>query len=805
MKRLILFLTMTYGLLQAQIPQQYQLPPKEILELVDIKPRPIIRIDSRNQAMVLLERQVFKTLEEMAADEIRLAGLRINPATNGPARVNFTYGISIIDIKTGYKPEIKGLPEKLMISDFSFSPDATRIAFTNTVANGIELWTIHLKTGEAEKLTSPVLNGSMGFSYVWMPDSQSLLVLTVPEDRRPVPENREMPLGPAVQESSGRKAPVRTYQDLLRNSADEDLFDYYTLSLVFKTDLQGNQTEFLPSAIYRSLNFSPDGKFLLVQTISRPYSYIVPSGRFPMNNAIYNSEGKLIMDLYHRPLIDEIPTGFDAVEVGKRSIGWRADTPAMLFWAEACDGGDPAAEAEYRDEIYMLNAPFDGEPALLAQTLNRFRGISWGNENIAILYDGWRKNRRSISYLIDPSIRNVNPQIIFDRSTEDYYGNPGTFLLKQNDFDAFTLWFSADGKKIFLRGEGYSPEGNKPFLDEFNLKTFKTKRLWQADGLTTYESIIRVVDPENKLLITSIEGKTQNPNYFLRKGNKISTLTQFPNPYTSFMNVSKELIRYKRNDGVDLSATLYLPAGYVKDRDGKLPTLMWAYPREFKDAQQAGQLKESPHTFVRLNYGSPVFWAARGYAIIDDADFPVIGEGENEPNDRFTEQLVANAAAAIDYAVALGVADSSRVAIGGHSYGAFMTANLMAHSDLFAAGIARSGAYNRTLTPFGFQAEERTFWEASEVYLKMSPFVHADKINEPLLLIHGEADNNPGTFTLQSERLYGAIQGLGGTARLVLLPFESHGYSARENVLHMLWETDAWLEKYVKNKRVIEN
>lgn len=796
---------MTYGLSHAQTSQQYQLPPEEILELVDISPRPFIRIDSRNRTMVMLERKLFKTLEEMAADEIRLAGLRINPATNGPARVNFTYGISVTDIASGKSPDITGLPEKLKISDFSFSPDETKIAFTNTLATGIELWTIDLQSGNAKKLTSPVLNGSMGMPYTWLPGSDGFLIQVIPEGRQLVSKTETLPLGPAVQETSGRKAPVRTYQDLLRNAEDEALFDHYTQSEVAKIDLSGRQQKFLPKAIYRSLQFSPDGKYLLSQVIVRPYSYIVTWGSFPSDFNLLTSEGKRLKTFYQKPLIEEVPTGFDAVETGKRSISWRSDTPATLCWAEACDGGDPAAKADYRDEIYMLQAPFDGESMLLARTKNRFAGIGWGNENVAILYDSWWKTRRTTSYLLNPSVPDQEPRLIYDRSTEDYYGDPGNFLQERNTYDRNALRFSKDGKKLYLGGEGYSPGGNKPFLDEFDLKTFKTRRLWQADGISTYESIVRVVDPAKKVLITSIEGKTLNPNYFLRKGNKLSALTQFPNPYASFMGVSKEQLRYKRADGVELSATLYLPEGYNKERDGRLPTLMWAYPREFKDAQQAGQIKESPHTFVQLNYGSPVFWAARGYAIIDDADFPVIGEGKSEPNDQFTEQLVSNASAAIDYAVSLGVTDPDRVAIGGHSYGAFMTANLMAHCDLFAAGIARSGAYNRTLTPFGFQSEERTFWEAPEVYLKMSPFVHADKINEPLLLIHGEADNNPGTFTLQSERLFGAIKGMGGTARLVLLPFESHGYSARENVLHMLWETDEWLEKYVKNKKPEKN
>lgn len=130
-----------------------------------------------------------------------------------------------------------------------------------------------------------------------------------------------------------------------------------------------------------------------------------------------------------------------------------------------------------------------------------------------------------------------------------------------------------------------------------------------------------------------------------------------------------------------------------------------------------------------------------------------------------------------------------------------MTANLLAHSDLFRAGIARSGAYNRTLTPFGFQSERRTFWEAPEMYAKVSPFWYADKIKEPILLIHGEADNNQGTFPIQSERMFAAIRGNGGTARLVMLPLEAHGYAAKESTEHTLFEMVQWFDKWVKNAK----
>lgn len=789
-------------LLFAQLDVEFQKPPKEILELVDIEPTPTFWIDSKGERGVFIKRNVFKSLEDLAEEEVRLGGLRIDPATNGRSRKTYYKSLSIKELKSGKEITSSGLPENPRLSDFSMSPNEKHLSFTNTNQEGIALWIMNLEDGKCKKLTSYNLNGVFGRPYEWRPDNSSLLVYNIPDNRVQV-DSKTLPTGPSVQETSGSKAPVRTYQDLLKNKQDEALFEFYSTSSLKKVDLNGEITDFLPPAIYKSTNYSPDGKYLMVKEMQKPFSYIVPYYRFPENVTIYNNEAELIELFYQKPLVEELPKGFDAVEIGKRYISWRADQPATLYWAEAQDDGDPENEVEFRDDVFQVAAPFKGDPTFLTHVRNRYRGIDWGNESIAVLYDGWWKTRRSGMYLINPSNPDSGLDSIIDRSSQDVYSDPGSFETIKDASGRYNLLkFSQDNKKLYATGQGYSPEGNKPFLDEFNIETKIFKRLWHADGKSTYENIVRIVDWDKMQMITRIESKTENPNYFYRTvgSKKTKRITNFPNPYESFMDIKKEKIEYQREDGVDLSGTLYLPADYNKEKDGKLPVFIWAYPREYKSASEAGQIKDSPHAFTRLFYGSAVYWAARGYAVLDNASFPIIGEGDNEPNDKFIEQLIANAEAAINTLDEKGVADRDRVAVGGHSYGAFMTANLIAHSDLFAAGIARSGAYNRTLTPFGFQLEERTFWDDRDLYLGMSPFTHADKINQPLLLIHGDADNNPGTFTLQSERLYGAIKGLGGTSRLVLLPHESHGYAARENILHMLWEMDEWLEKHVKNK-----
>jgi dipeptidyl aminopeptidase/acylaminoacyl peptidase len=796
----LLFMTIATTAI-AQESQKFEVPPKEILELIDIKPTPAVRIDQNNQYLIMLDRLPFKTLEELAEDEVKLAGLRINPQLNCPGRQGYFYGISIKEIATGKEIVVKGLPQDVRLNELSFSPDGQYLSFLVAKRDRMTIWILELKSGTARELSDSKINGVLGGSYIWDKDSRSLLIKRIPGNRTELPTVRPLPEGPSVQEATGNKAPVRTYQDLLRNPYDEQRFEHYSSAEIARVTLDGHLTVILPTALWRSIDLSPDGEYLLAQKITRPYSYIVPVSRFASDFNIYNREGTLINEFYHKPLIEQLPTGFDAVATGKRAIDWRSDKPATLYWAEAADGGDPSVKTEIRDRLYMVSAPFIEKPRLFAETSLRYASIIWGNSNGAILNTDWWKTRKEQTYWLTDLDGKTKSDLWFDRNSEDLYKDPGDFVTVPNQYGRWVLAFSRSGKALYLRGEGYGPDGNKPFIDQFAIDTKKAKRLWQAEGINTYESIIRILDVNTLTFITTIESTSENPNLWLHKKSDKIQLTHFPNPYQSFGGVTKETIHYKRKDGVSLSATLYLPKGFDLLHEAPLPLLMWAYPQEFKGADQAGQIKDSPYRFSQMNYGSPIMWAQRGYAILDDADFPIIGEGETEPNDTFIDQLVSNASAAIDYLSGKGIIDKKRVAIGGHSYGAFMVANLLAHSDLFAAGIARSGAYNRTLTPFGFQSEERTFWEAQQVYLEMSPFVYADKIKAPLLLIHGDADNNPGTFTLQSERLFGAIKGLGGTCRLVLLPYESHGYSARENILHVLWETDQWLEKYVKGKK----
>ena len=485
-----------------------------------------------------------------------------------------------------------------------------------------------------------------------------------------------------------------------------------------------------------------------------------------------------------------MPPDFDSVRPGPRYVQWRSDTPSTLIWVEALDGGDPKKEMAHHDQLYSWNAPFNTEPQKLMALQYRLSDLRWGRSDLAWVSESWWKTRKTRTHHLNPET--AHSEVLFERSSEDRYGDPGSPSQKRLPNGHAVL--RIHDESVLLLGEGASPQGNQPFVDSFSLKDKKPKRLWQSQP-PNYESVLAVMDDEGKSFLTTRETVTEPPNLYRNTGEQ---LTRFSHPAPELKGISKELIKYKRADGLDLSGTLYLPPGYDPKKDGPLPVLMWAYPDEYKSAAAAGQVKGSPHRFVSPFWGGPVFFAMRGYAVLDNPGFPIVGEGKKEPNDTYLEQLKMDAKAAIDELARRGVGDPKRCCIGGHSYGAFTTANLLAHTDLFRAGIARSGAYNRTLTPFGFQSEERTFWDAPDTYIKMSPFTHADKINEPLLLIHGAEDANPGTFPMQSERLYQAVKGLGGKARLVMLPKESHSYEARESVLHCLYEMDRWLEQHVK-------
>ncbi len=788
--------------IENQTDLAYQKPPQEILDLVDVSLAPMIRLDSNAENMILIYRDSYKSIRELSEKELRLGGLRINPKTNISSRVVYYKNISVQKTKGGKEYIVNGLPENPRLSHFVLSPDEKKMAFNNTIETGVELWVLDILSGNVKKITTAHLNANMGTPFIWEKDSEHLIVKFIPSDKKELIESENfVPKGPTISENSeGKKAQNRTYQDLLRNPNDETNFEQLVRSELYRVSLNGEKTFWKKNGMYKSISISPNGELIKISEIKRPFSYLVPYNRFPFTVNIYGTNGEKIKNFVNIPLTEDIPKGFMAVRKGIRDIAWRSDKPATLYWSEALDGGDPAIEVEHRDEIFQQDFPFDQKKQSIIKTKNRFYSLDWGKDDLAIVYDYWWNTRNIKAYLIDPSDNKTAPRIIYDRNYQDKYNDPGDFIRTKNKYGKNILEI-VDGC-LFMSGAGYSEKGKNPFIDKMMLEDFSKERVWEAGQHDKLEEVAKVINIKKGEIITRIESSEEYPNYHFRniyqKEKNTTPLTSFANPFKNMEGVYKEIIKYERPDGVELSGTLYLPPNYDRVKKEKLPMILWAYPKEFKDKGSAGQIGNDPNEFIYPFYGSPIYWVMRGYAILDDASFPIVGENEKEPNDSFISQLVANAKAAIDAVDGLGFIDRNRVAVGGHSYGAFMTANLLSHSDLFAAGIARSGAYNRTLTPFGFQSEERNYWEAPEIYYSMSPFMNADKMKTPLLLIHGEADNNSGTYPMQSERYFNALKGLGATVRLVMLPKESHGYAAKESILHILWEQDRWLEKYLK-------
>ncbi len=784
----------------AQTDSSYHLPSAALQAVVNAPLPPTVFLSPDKKILLLASRSALPAVAELAQPELRIAGLRINPATSGPTREPYFTGLAFKSLPDGAEVRVTGLPAAARLGAVSWSLDSRHLAFTLTTDRDIQLWVAEVAAAKARRITPRTLD-TVTITPGWV-DATTLIAPLVPVRRGAAPVAPNVPSGPVVQENLTGKNPARTYPDLLASARDEALFDHYATADLALVSLDGTVASLGLEGIFEEAAPSPDGKYLLIAQLHRPYSYLVPESRFPVTLSVRDRAGQVVHTLADLPLAENVPIPTNSVRTGPRAVRWRADAPATLSWFEALDGGDAGRAAEWRDEWFMWPAPFTGQKISLQKFALRAGSVTWGDDQHALVNEIWTKQRRVHTWLATPGSPGKASTLIFDRSTEDRYGAPGSPVTKRNATGHLVLLLNADRSKFYLDGQGASSEGDRPFLDEYDFSTKTTRRLWRSTA-PHYEAFIAFADEALKTVITQREAVNEPPNYFLRTLGVVDdtaalkAITHLPDPLPQFAGVKKELLTYQRADGVALSGTLYLPPGY-QPTDGPLPTLLWAYPREFKDADAAGQVRDSPYRFARVSPTGPLPFVLAGYAVFDDPAMPIVGQGTAEPNDTYIPQLVASAKAAIDELVRRGVTDRKRVAVGGHSYGAFMTANLLAHSDLFRAGLAESGAYNRTLTPFGFQAEERTFWQAPEVYAAMSPFNYADKVKDPLLLVHGMADNNQGTFPIQTERFYAALKGHGATTRYVQLPYEAHGYRGRENVLHKLWEQETWLDTYVK-------
>ncbi|MVN91882.1 S9 family peptidase [Mucilaginibacter aquatilis] len=789
---------------KAQDAVGYQKPPQAMTDLLLAKPTPSVSINSKAEWMILSERNALPSVEELARPEMRIAGMRINPNNFAPSRQVISYsGFSLKNIKTGKVYPVTGLPATLNASGLSWSPDQSKAAFTQTNAKGVDLYVINIATQKATKVNKLPLNavmGSFGSGVTWV-DNSTMMYKVIVKPATMAPAKPLSPTGPVVQQNLGKSAPAVTYQDMIKSPYDEKLFEFYSTSQLVMNK-NGVETPVGKPAIYASTTLSPDKKYMLVRTLHKPFSYLVPAQSFPSTVVITDLTGKALKTLANLPSGEVRPSGYDNLQNVPRSFDWRDDEAATITWAMPLDSGLIRKKVDFHDAVYALSAPFTGEAKELFKTEQRFRNVQWGTADLALVSEGLRSKQSSRVSRYNPSTGKLEK--LWDRNQTDVYGNLGDPVTDKNKFGRQVIMPIENGTKLLMNNViGSSPKGDLPFLATFDLNSKKSDIIWRCEP-GHFEYVYDVLDPAKLVLVTRREAQTEVPNYYI-KNLKLriadQQITNFTNPYPQMQGVTKTKLQYKRGDGIDMTGDLYLPKGYNKDKDGPLPVLIWAYPAEFNSADDAAQIKGSKDRFITISPGGPVFFVTQGYAVLDNASMPIVAKDGKRPNDNFVDQLKLNAEAAINKLSDLGVGDRNRVAVGGHSYGAFMTANLLAHTKLFKAGLAESGAYNRTLTPFGFQNEERTYWDDPKLYYDMSPFSFANQIKTPLLLIHGDADDNTGTYPINSERLFAAIKGFGGTVRFVFLPYEAHGYRGRENLMHKLWEQLEWMNKYVKDAK----
>lgn len=802
--RLSLCVVMLLGVWHSELwgDEPYHKPSDDVLKVLNAPPTPEAVVSPTGKTMILAERILYPPVAELARPTLRIAGLRIDPENNGPHNNIYLYRtLTLQKMDENASPVAIAVPAGAEVSAPLWSPDGKHFAFTNRTDKSIDLWFGDGETGQVRKVEGVRVNAALNSfgrpsTLQWMPDNRRLLVETVPSNRGKAPEESALPPGPHTQESFGKAGPAPTYEDLLKNAYDEDLFQYYgTSQLAFADSVTGKVTNYGTTAIFATAEPSPDGSHVMVARIHKPFSYFHPMMAFPKEVEIWDSKGRMTYKVASLGLADRVP--IEGVPTGPRDYHWVPTEPASAYWVEAMDGGNPKEKVPHRDRIMMARLPLaqGAEPQELVKVEQRFQRIEFGEGGTFALVSDYERNKRWVrTYSVDPKQPGAEPKLIWQRNMQDRYKDPGTPEMKTlaNGRRAMVQ----TGDSILLTSLGATPKGDRPFLDRYNTKTGETQHLFRCDD-AHYEVVEAALTDDGSKILTRRESSKDPPNYFIREnGGEPKQLTHFSDPAPDLRKLTKQLVTYKRADGVPLSFTLYLPPDYKQGT--KLPTVVWAYPYEYNDADTAGQISGSTQRFTTVVGASEIYYALHGYAVLDNAAMPVIGD-PTTVNNTYLDQIVMDAKAAIEKATEMGVTDPSRVGVAGHSYGAFMTANLMAHSTLFKAGVARSGAYNRTLTPFGFQTERRTIWEAPDVYLKMSPFLSADKIKGALLMIHGEADDNTGTFPIQSERMYAAVRGNGGTVRLVTLPYEAHGYRGYESIQHTLYEMLSWFDKYVKD------
>jgi dipeptidyl aminopeptidase/acylaminoacyl peptidase len=782
---------------------KWQSPDEDILKVLYAPQLPWVWTAPTGEFLLLADPVLYPPLAELAAPMLKLAGIRVNPAINGHHGRHGGTSPRLVRVKDGAVTPLD-LPADAEVHEVKWTVDGQRFALTVGQANHIGLWVGSVE-GVVTKIEDLALNPLMGNAVSWLPDQKRLMVRRIPQ-RGPAPGPPVIPAGPDILEGAGASA-RSTYEarNLLETAYDDVLFEYYTSSELVIIDPEKGKIRLIgATAPYSTAEFSPDGKYILIERLVGPWSHEVAWWRFAREIEVWDNKGDLVANIASLPVADEVPV--HGVPLGPRSVSWRPTAPHTLFWVEALDGGDPVAKVSHRDRLMCLDKPFTAEPQEIFRAEHRIQPWrnAWGVKGGTLMLTQ-RERIRRWRYVWILDVDKGTSRLWFDLDEDDRYGDPGYPLFRPLPNGRWVLHQKGDA--VYFRGSGATEQGDRPFLDLRHLDTGRTERLFRCDQ-DHYEYFVAFAGDKDHFILRS-ESTVNVPNYYLATfGEKIEAaegeatrsltrvpITDFEDPTTQLREIEKRIVCYEREDSVPLSFYLHLPPGY---KDGtRLPTVLYAYPLEYSGKTTAGQVRGSAQRFMSLYGASHLYFLLRGYAVLDRTSMPMLGDPETT-YDTFVPQLVADAEAAVAKAVEIGVADPERIGVIGHSHGGLMVANLLAHTDLFRAGIARSGSYNKTNQPFGFQSERRSLFEARDVYIQVSPTFFADQVNEPVLIIHGDDDSNPGTLTFQSEIFFEAVRGSGGTARLVLLPFEDHGYRARETIEHVLWEQLRWFDKYVK-------
>ena len=795
MKKILVIIILLGALMTLNAETGYKLPTDDIVKIYDTQRNPYIQFIQFENFGLEISYQLHQTLEQLAEPSLKLAGEDISKRLNAHMATYPINKINIFELNNHSRIPIQ-LPENAKIRNISISNDHKKAALLNETENGVQLIIADLNNGECKAYPNFLINDILEDGIIcWLNDNDNILLKIIPNERGIEPTKPIVPEAPVIEETYGKESITRTYQNLLQNKHDEALFDHYFTSQIISLNTENGKIKRIGNpAIYNEVKPSPDNEYLYIERIQRPYSYMLPYYRFPKEFEIWDIDGKLVKTLHFRPLQDEVPIG--GTYIGPRKFMWQPLKDASLVWVEALDEGDPENIVEHRDKIMRISSPQTDIAEELFRTEYRFSSINWSEtEDELIYYEYDRDKLWRKGWLFEIGGK---PKLIYDLSTRDKYNDPGKLVQRKTERGKDV--FIKDGDFVYYRNNtGATSKGNFPYLAKFNLITKEKETLFRSKE-NYHETIQNFIDENLNTIIIRREDQVTPPNYFRvdLKTRKREKITNYPNNFQQLTELKKEMVTYTRKDGIPLSGELYLPADYQEG--DRLPLVINAYPQEFADSTTAGQITTTSNRFNRFSGSSVRYFALQGYAVLTKASIPIVGDPETV-NETFIEQTVSSVEAAIKYLDEKGIIDPNRVGITGHSYGAFMVANVLAHSDLCAAGIAKSGAYNRTLTPFGFQSERRTFWKAKDFYLEVSPFAHAEKIKEPILLIHGEDDPNSGTYPMQSRRFYQALKGNGGTAKLVILPYEGHGYQARRSGLHVLAEMIEWFDRFVKDKK----